>query len=205
MLIITGEWLYAKHQQKQLLTSVTPAETTAPAEKTPAMELNRKAEASYVDLVSRPLFLKGRRPVNEPISEEAQASATSNSFDWKLDGVYSTKKGLSALFSRSKSKIARENHRRIGVGVDLDGWKLAEVHLDRVVLNQGGRQKELLLRKPKAKEARKDPNTGNNPGSPDNSNNPDNPNNPHNPNNLNAPTTPQPEVDNLENSDNENF
>lgn len=190
ILIITGEWLYAKHEQKQLLTSVTPAEIKAPAEEMPGLELTRKDEASYTDLVSRPLFLKGRRPVNEPVSEEAQAGATLNNFDWKLDGVYSTKKGFSALFSRAKSKASKDNHRRIGVGVALDGWKLAEVHLDRVVFSQGDQQKELLLRKPKAKEPSKDPNISNRPNNPDN---------PHTSNN------PQPEVGNLENSDNENF
>ncbi|MGZ3991673.1 MAG: hypothetical protein ACXVLD_18805, partial [Flavisolibacter sp.] len=72
-------------------------------------------------------------------------------FDWQLTGVYSTKQTVSALFSRAKSKVAKDNHRKITVGEDLDGWKLIEINKDRAVLKQGSKEKELLLRKPKSK------------------------------------------------------
>lgn len=152
-LIIAGEWLYASYMRHSLLTSISSAKPQDYKTDTlPQIELTKQPEESYVDLVARPLFIKGRRPVNEPSLETVQATAKSESFDWQLDGIYSTKKTVSALFSRSKSKVAKDNYRKITVGDDLDGWKLTEIGKDRVMLKQGSKEKELLLRKPKSKE-----------------------------------------------------
>ncbi|MDD5412517.1 MAG: hypothetical protein PHF31_14090 [Methylobacter sp.] len=151
-LIIAGEWLYASYRQHRLLTSISSEKLKDyKTDELPKIELTKQPEESYVDLVARPLFIEGRKPVNEPSPEEVQAAAKSESFDWQLNGVYSTKKTISALFSRSKSKVAKDNYRKITVGDDLDGWKLTEINKDRVMLKQGGNEKELLLRKPKLK------------------------------------------------------
>jgi hypothetical protein len=166
VLIIIGEWLYAVQAQKHTLASSTSTETKISHDEMPGIDLTRQSEESYADLVARPLFIKGRKPVDEPSPEEAQNMAVANIFDWQLNGVYTTKKGLSALFSRSKSKVAKDNHRRIGIEADLDGWKLTEIHQDRVILNQGNEQKELLLRKPKLKEKSNKPNVPNIPNAP---------------------------------------
>lgn len=150
--IIAGEWLYASYMRHRLLT---PIMTTEPqdykADKLPEIELTKQPEDSYVDLVARPLFIKGRRPVDEPSSEAEQSAVKSDSFDWQLTGIYSTKKTVSALFGRSKAKVAKDNHRKITVGDDIDGWKLIEINKDRAVLKQGSNEKELPLRKPKSK------------------------------------------------------
>lgn len=151
-LVIAGEWLYASYREHRLLTSISSEkQQDYKTDELPQIELTRQTEESYVDLVSRPLFIKGRRPVDEPLPETAQAAAKADSFDWQLTGVYSTKKTVSALFSRSKSKVAKDNYRKITVGEDLDGWRLAEINKDRVLFKQGGSEKELLLRKPKLK------------------------------------------------------
>lgn len=151
-LIITGEWLYASYRQRQLLTSISSEKPQDyKADELPEIELSGQPEDSYVDLVARPLFIKGRKPVDEPSPEIAQTAAKTDSFDWQLVGIYSTGKTVSALFGRSKSKVAKDNHRKIAVGDDLDGWKLTEINKDRVMLKQGGAEKELLLRKPKLK------------------------------------------------------
>ncbi|MDD1628588.1 MAG: hypothetical protein LUQ26_14120 [Methylococcaceae bacterium] len=166
VLIIVGEWFYAVQTKKNALASSTSTETKLSHDEMPDIELTRQSEDSYVDLVARPLFIKGRKPVDEPSPEEVQNMAVANIFDWQLNGIYTTKKGLSALFSRSKSKVAKDNHRRVGIGADLDGWKLTELHQDRVILNQGNEQKELLLRKPKLKDLSKKPNQPNIPNTP---------------------------------------
>ena len=151
-LIIAGEWLYANYMRHQLLISISSAKSQDyKTDELPEIDLTKQPEESYADLVARPLFIKGRKPVNEPASEGAQAAAKSNSFDWQLSGIYSTKKTVSALFSRVKSKVAKDNYRKITVGADIDGWTLTEINKDRVILSQGGDKKELLLRKPKLK------------------------------------------------------
>ena len=135
-----------------MLTSITSEKPQDyKADQLPEIELTSQPEENYVDLVARPLFIKGRRPVDEPVRETGQAAAKPETFDWQLTGVYSTKKTVSALFSRAKSKVAKDNHRKITVGEDLDGWKLIEINKDRAVLKQGSKEKELLLRKPKSK------------------------------------------------------
>ena len=156
-LIIFGESFWAAHTQKQILTSITSVGTKKSYDEMPSIELTRQPEESYTDLVARPLFIKGRKPVAEPSPEEEQAQnmAVVKPFDWQLSGVYTTKKGLSALFSRSTSKVAKDNYRRIGAGADLDGWKLDKIFEDRAVLKQGSQQKELPLRKIKPKDPSK--------------------------------------------------
>lgn len=152
-LVIACELLYAKQMQRRLLTSIISAKPQDyKPDELPEIALTKQPEESYVDLVARPLFIKGRRPVDEPTPEVEQAAAKSDSFDWQLTGVYSTKKTLSALLSRAKSKVAKDNYRRIAVGDDIDGWKLTEINKDKVVLRLGGNEKVLLLRKPKLKD-----------------------------------------------------
>ena len=175
VLIIIGEWVYAVWAQKQTLNSTLSAEIKVSHDEMPSIALTRQPEESYADLVTRPLFIKGRRPVDEPRPVDAEAIIVANIVDWQLNGIYTTRKGLSALFSRSTLTAAKDNYRKLTVGTDLNGWKLIEIHKDRVLLKQGDQQKELLLRKPKLKESTKTSNLSNNPSSP-------------------QPNTPQPEI-----------
>ena len=171
VLILVGEWFYAGWAQKQVLTSLMPEETKTSHDELPVITLNQKTEASYTDLVARPLFIKGRKPVDEPTPEEEQASAAAAVaivFDWELNGIYSTNKGLSALFSRSKPKAAKDKYRKISVGADLDGWKLTEIYSDKALLMQGSQQKELPLRKLKVKDPNQKTNVPNQPQPEDN-------------------------------------
>ncbi len=161
MSVIALEWIYAERVQKQLLSSVSsPSKTTLPDEM-PAINLNAQPEESYVDVVERPLFIAGRKPVAE--TEQAQTVTTTNTFDWRLSGIYTTKKGLTALLTRTVAKIpdpanlaaaktSADKYRKVIVEGDIDGWKVASIHPDEVILMQGSTQKKLLLRKPKAKE-----------------------------------------------------
>src|SRR5664279_943928 len=87
-LIIIGEWFYAVRTQKHALTSTTSGETKISHDEMPGIELTRQSEESYEDLVAKPLFIKGRRPVDEPKAEDAQKPANAMIFDWELNGVY---------------------------------------------------------------------------------------------------------------------
>ena len=155
ILIIIGEWLYASWAEKTILTSLTSTDKKLSPDEMPHIELNEQPEESYVDLVARPLFIKGRKPIDEPSPEEAKNALVPVIFDWELNGVYTTAKGLSALFSRSKTKVAKDNYRKIGIGAELDGWKIVEIYQDKALLKQGTQEKELLLRKIKPKDPSK--------------------------------------------------
>ena len=152
--MVAIEWLYASYMQYRLLTSISSAKLEDyKADELPDIDLTKQPEESYADLVVRPLFIKGRRAVAEQPPETAQVAVVPVNFDWQLTGIYSTEKNLSALFSRSKSKLAKDNYRKITLDNDLDGWKLTKIDKDRVLLKQGDNEKELLLRKPKLKGA----------------------------------------------------
>ena len=155
ILIIIGEWLYASWAEKTILTSLTSTDKKLSPDEMPHIELNEQPEESYVDLVARPLFIKGRKPIDEPSPEEAKNALVPVIFDWELNGVYTTANGLSALFSRSKTKVAKDNYRKISIGAELDGWKIVEIYQDKALLKQGVQEKELLLRKIKPKDSSK--------------------------------------------------
>lgn len=152
--IIVCEWLYAIYAQKQLLASIQAVDTKKkPAVELPSIELTKQPESSYVDLVSRPLFIQGRKPVNEPSAEATPGPVATQTFNWDLNGIYTHKKGLYALFTRTTNKVAKDNYRKVTKDSDIDGWKLTEIHKDKVVVSQGGMKKELPLRKPKSKDS----------------------------------------------------
>ncbi len=164
LFIIAGEWLYAGWSQSSIMKSLMPNDVKTSLEDMPQIDLHKKPQDSYVDFVARPLFIKGRRPVDESQQEVATAAQSLEIpivFDWELMGIYSTEKGLSALFNRQSGKTAKDKYRRIALGADLDGWKLTDVHQDKVIVKQGDQQKELLLRKVKVKDSSKKMNVPN--------------------------------------------
>ncbi len=151
LLIIVGEVFFAKAAQQQLLNSSLPIEKKSIQTEMPSIDLTEQGEESYEEMVNRPLFIEGRKPVPEPTAEQTQVNIVSVKFDWLLDGIYTTPKGLSALFSKA-SKSPKNNYRKVKQGAELDGWKLSEILKDKVILTQDGSRKELLLRKPKLKQ-----------------------------------------------------
>ncbi len=165
MLVIAGEWFYIKNSQNKLLQAISSIKTEDyQADEMPTLDLTEQSEEDYADLVDRPLFIKGRRHVEEVPPETEQTTAAAEvPFDWELSGVYSGKKGLTALFSRSKTKVPKDNYRKLLVGADLDGWKLNKIDKDKALFKQADTEKVLLLRKVKPKVSAKVPN---NPAAP---------------------------------------
>lgn len=151
-LIVLGEWLYASYAKRQMLLSIkSGAAQQYQADQLPELELARQTEETYADLVARPLFIQGRRPVDEPEVAKAGEVTDSDTFDWQLDGIYSTEKRVSALFSPTKTKGKKNKSIKITIGDEVEGWKLAEIRKDSVLVEKDSNQKEVMLRKPKLK------------------------------------------------------
>jgi len=156
--IIITEWIIFEFSENRLLKSDLSQNRKAPLlNEIPGINLKEKTEESYADLVTRPLFIKGRRPVEESSTDQSDLKPGSDTFDWQLNGVFTTDQGLSALFSRTRSRDAKDRFRKLKENGDLDGWKLTEIHDDKVILIQDEESKELLLSKPKPKELPKTP------------------------------------------------
>ncbi|MDD5271269.1 MAG: hypothetical protein PHU14_00995 [Methylovulum sp.] len=175
LLLIGGEWFYASLSQRQLLDAQVPKDKKASTDAMPSIDLTGQDEESYADLVNRPLFIEGRKPVNEPPPETVKGTEVAVNFDWVLNGIYTTGKGQSVLLSRpATTKSPTNNHRRIPFGGVLDGgWRLVEIvnnHIiytpegskpeakdegDRVIFTLDNEQKTLLLHKSKPKSPTK--------------------------------------------------
>jgi hypothetical protein len=163
--------LYAAHAQTQLLSTINVTAKQTSVDEMPTMDLNPQPEESYTDLVDRPLFLKNRKPVAE--TEQAQVTNVTNTFDWLLSGIYTSRKGLMVLLTRDEAipqipnSPTNKPHRKALLGDDIDGWKLTKIDHDKIILMQGAMEKVLLLRKPRAKsETVETTKTVNEPASP---------------------------------------
>jgi hypothetical protein len=185
--LIVMEWLYAKHLQEKQLLSLVIAPSKQALPNMPTIDLNLQPEESYVDLVNRPLFIAGRKPA--PETEQSQAQVAGNAaatFDWKLNGIYTTKKGLMALLTRTVVKTPGNKYRKVILDDNIEDWKVTEIHKDKVQLTQGSIQKILPLRKPKPKTQEQNSAT------------------PPNSRSRNASSAPEPTNDPSENDDNAN-
>lgn len=151
--VLAGEWF------AQSETVNAPQRETKTLEvqddELPSLDLQAKSEDEYSDLVERPLFIKGRKPVAEPEPEAIPVSAVKKveAFVWDLTGVFTSPKGVTAFFSRINGKVEKDNYRKLKLGDEIDGWKLSEISPDKVTLSQTGETKTLPLRKAKPKNA----------------------------------------------------
>lgn len=152
-ILLLIEWMAGKYALSSLLESeADPSKQSYQIENVPTLDLSGKTEEQYADLVTRPLFIQGRRPVVEASTEQNGAALGTDVFDWQLNGVYTYRGTLSALFSRDKNPVAKDRFRKLKVNGDLDGWILTEIHKDKAILTQqDGESKTLLLRKDKPK------------------------------------------------------
>ncbi len=164
LLVITLEWLYAEQAQQKMLSTISSETKPVLNDEMPQINLNSQPEDSYADLVNRPLFIAGRKPIAEAEQTQEQAAVVTNNFDWMLNGIYTTKKGLMALLTRTVAKIpeavpnlataktpSNDKYRKVIVGDTIDGWKVTEIHPYEIILKHDNTQKNLQLRKPKLK------------------------------------------------------
>lgn len=149
--VLAGEWFTESNTVNAPQRETKTLE--AQDEELPSLDLEAKSEDEYSDLVERPLFIKGRKPVAEPQAENAPVPEVkrTEAFVWNLTGVFSTPKGVTAFFSRINGKVEKDNYRKLKLGGDIDGWKLSEIYPDKVVFSQAGEIKTLSLRKAKPK------------------------------------------------------
>ncbi len=148
--ILIAEWWWLKSADKDVQQSLnadlgsTPGDTSLPT-----LEQSKKSVESYADMIERPLFITGRRPVEiEAQDEVVQEVAKIDHI--QLFGVYSVKDEKTALFDVKGS--ADKTYEKRKEGEDVSGWSLEEILYDRVVLQQSGNKQTLMLRKPKPKQ-----------------------------------------------------
>ena len=122
-------------------TAAPPAPPPAPnvAERaTPAAPFAMPPFETYAEVTARPLFFPTRRPA--PVQAASADRVDVQSL--VLVGVILAESGNAALIARANLPGAR----RIVVGEEIEGWTLAQIDPDRVVLRSGNTQAELRLK-----------------------------------------------------------
>lgn len=162
-LCLAAEWSYSRFSADQLRAILAPRDPAEfQAEELPSISDSEAAAENYSEIVERPVFVEGRRPLADvsPI-ESAQNQDAGQIDDWALVGIYNKDKRPTALFS--KRNEARK-FMKITEEQTISGWQLKKIHSDRVELQQAGQQKSVALRKPRAQV--KPPATGRPPAPP---------------------------------------
>jgi hypothetical protein len=148
LLALQGGWLGAPAEEE-----VTPTEATevavaeAPADTAgPALVYDPPSLAAYDAILQRPLFLPERRPEEAAPAETPETAATPvATLNLRLEGVAIAAGDRPSDRVAVLRRTATQEVLRLTPGETVDGWKLAEVLADRVVLKGGERSVELLL------------------------------------------------------------
>ena len=93
---------------------------------------------TYAEVTARPLFMPTRRPAPLQAASADRVDAQA----LVLVGVILAQNGNAALIGRANLPGAR----RVIVGEEIEGWTLAEIHSDRVLIRSGNTQAELRLK-----------------------------------------------------------
>ncbi len=147
-LILAAEWAYGEFAARRLQQSQQYSidDSKIPAE-LPTIPTLKSTTMLYNELVERPLFIEGRKPIVEESVEKVQNNVENGLIDdWALIGIYKKDKRPMALFAR---KNETKKFLKISNEQMISGWLLKEIQSDRVILQQAAQQKTVLLRKPR--------------------------------------------------------
>ena len=151
--LLTGEWVHIRNKPSGKELAENTATNTAPETGLTPDTFALPGVSEYLQMVDRPVFMESRRPP-PPKSEEPPEpppppppeKATPVSF--KVMGILSTPEGKMALIADAKGK-----YKRLKVKDSLDGWQIAEIKSDRLLIQQGAFKEDLSLLKKQAKGA----------------------------------------------------
>ncbi len=151
--VVLLEWSGLESQLGKRQNEIaSPVESELSFEKISEADFELPVIDSYTDLVERPLFVEGRRPLEEPPDDALQQT---NKYQGaklkaKLMGIYSGSDGMTALILNAEGKYVRVKKQD-----SVDGWQVEALSPNRVTLKQGVETQDLKLHKPKPKFSRK--------------------------------------------------
>ncbi len=114
-----------------------PQPAALPGEGEPPAAFELDPLESYAEVLERPVFVEGRRPVATAVAGPALALDSV-----RLVGVVRTPAGIRALVEQGNPPRLE----RLGEGAALGGWTVEGISADRVTLARGGERTELRLK-----------------------------------------------------------
>lgn len=100
----------------------------------------------FAEFVDRPLFVEGRKPPPEEAPKQAAEAQDTTPLNLKLMGVLFSPSGEMAIVAEATGK-----NRRVKKGGTISGWRLVSLKPDRVTVQRGEEQRDLVLLKPRPK------------------------------------------------------
>ena len=148
-LVLLVQWGYGRMSRNQLEQSLNnKSQADYQADMLPELNLLNRSAESYAAIVERPLFVEGRKPIAENANETVQATDNGQIDDWLLIGVYDKGKHNKPLALFRKQNEAKK-FLKLTEEQSISGWSVEDIQPDRVILQQGGQQKTVMLRKPR--------------------------------------------------------
>ena len=119
----------------------------------PSTQFKDHELSDYHEMLERPLFFAGRRPIVPEDSENAETVAAEvkppEKIGMALIGIIDTPAGVYALFHNPKAKADEPKFQRLKQNQDINGWKIKEIKHDRVIISADTNADEILLAKPR--------------------------------------------------------
>ena len=146
--ILIAEYAYGLSATQNLQQSLQFYKDDSPlTSELPTISTLKPTNADFNELVERPLFIEGRKPIVETVTETAQNADNAQIDDWELTGIYTKGKKTTVLFAK---KNETRKFLKLGLEQTVSGWLLKEIQPDRVMLQQAGQMRTVMLRKPRA-------------------------------------------------------
>ncbi len=143
------EWFWLNHVEEDEVI-IQPASTENQI-RLPDSEFTQLPFDNYQEIVMRPLFIEGRRPIEGGGDDDSIAAISNDIKQFALMGIYTIENNPIALI---KDQANADQYLKKAVGDEIAGWTIKQILTDRIVIGRSGQTQEIELRKPKPRKLR---------------------------------------------------
>ncbi|MCX8048580.1 MAG: hypothetical protein N3A55_02825 [Methylohalobius sp.] len=138
-------WLLARKLSRVLQTPVTATQAVPTPQPSPPTLPDLPPLEAFSAFVEQPLFVEGRKPLPEETEATSETGAEKKQPDFRLTGIITTPEAGQMILVQNQSNKTL----RFRLGESIDGWRVAELKEDQVLLERGGETYVLKLIKPR--------------------------------------------------------
>lgn len=147
---------YGKNYRDELLKKLENKQSSGFDMQTiPDYQASYKMLTDYNDMVERPLFFKGRKPIEPKESSDDSESIIAEKLNYELTGIISVPNDLYCLLQEKNSRDRTNKFKKLREGDEIDGWSIKEIKPDHVIVGTDSESEKLKLAKPKMKKPKK--------------------------------------------------
>ncbi|GFO71385.1 hypothetical protein BJAS_P0824 [Bathymodiolus japonicus methanotrophic gill symbiont] len=146
---------YQDSYREQLLQEIDNVQSSGfSLQEVPSTQFKEHAINDFHEMVERPLFFVGRKPIVLEDTEAAEEAVVvevkpAEDISMALIGIINTPAGVYALFHDPKAKADEPKFKRLKQNQQINGWTIKEIKHDRVMISADKNTDEILLAKPR--------------------------------------------------------